>query len=202
MEGTRAAGAGQGQRRRFIGIGQVERSRRRDVPQRLADPAFAQRLGGAGGVPDVHRAEMRLARIRITDALHDAQGVVLQQAVHAAQRRMQADAVIDTQRVLNAQRRPQPIVVGIVEGDDGVESVVAAGELHDDENGVARPLCLSLRRLSGGAADEVRDRPVQSDKARTGQRETQEITAGVFHGSSPTGEPRGLSPWNDVEPRG
>ena len=47
---------------------------------------------GAGGLPDVHRAEVRLARIRIADALHDAQGVVLEQAVQAGHRRVQADA--------------------------------------------------------------------------------------------------------------
>src|SRR5262245_29661853 len=69
--------AGQGQRRRFVVAGQMERHGTRNVPQRLADPALLQIAGRAAGLPDVHRAEVRLARIRIADALHDAQRVVL-----------------------------------------------------------------------------------------------------------------------------
>ena len=52
------------------------------------------------------------------------------------------------------QRRPELGVLGVLERDDGVEAVVAAGELDDDEDGVL------ARRLVGGAARAVRPRKV------------------------------------------
>ena len=47
------------------------------------------------GLPDVHRAEVRLARVGIADALHDAQGAVLEQLGQAVHRRVQAELVVD-----------------------------------------------------------------------------------------------------------
>ena len=91
---------------------------RRHVLERLADPAFGERVGRRGRLPDVHRAEVRLGRVGIADALHDAQGVVLQQFGQAVHAGMQADLVVDLLdlRAGDGERRPGLGVVGVVEG--------------------------------------------------------------------------------------
>ena len=45
---------------------------------------------------------------------------------------MQADVIVNAQRILHAKRWPQAGIVGIALGDDGVKPIVAAGELDND----------------------------------------------------------------------
>ena len=63
-----------------------------------ANPPLCEGVSGAGRLPNIHRMEMRLARIGITYAMHDAEGAVLQQPMQAGHGRMQAEPVIDPQR--------------------------------------------------------------------------------------------------------
>ena len=53
-------------------------------------------------------------------------------------RRVQADVVVDLDDLLlgEVQRRPGLVVEVVGVGNDGVEAVVAAGHLDDDEDGV------------------------------------------------------------------
>ncbi len=128
--------------------------------ERLAEPAFAQRLVEAARLPDVHRAEVRLRRVRIADALHDAQRMVLQQLGEALERADAGRVVVDLLQLRRRQlqRRPELGVVRILERHDGVEPVVAAGQFDDDEDGVLCPL------LPGSA-----ERPARSGRGKPGR---------------------------------
>ena len=98
--------------------------------------------GGVGGVPDVHRLEVRAIGVGIAHALDDAQHAVVVEVLHRVHLRVQADAVDagQSQRLvfLDADARPRLVVERIAEGNDGVEAVVAAAELHDHEHVVLR----------------------------------------------------------------
>ena len=63
----------------------MKRRTGRNLHQCFAEPTFLQIFGQAGGLPDVHRAEMRFVRIRIADTLHDRQRMILEQFGEAAE---------------------------------------------------------------------------------------------------------------------
>ena len=76
----RYAGGGTAQRERgdFITGGEVECGHRLRL-ECFADPTFGKILGSTCGVPNIHRAEVRLIGVRVADALHDARsGTVVQ----------------------------------------------------------------------------------------------------------------------------
>src|SRR5581483_9150822 len=65
----------------------------------------------------------------------------------------------------NLERRPELGVLRVGERDDGVQAVVAAGELDDDEDGVFRPRLAGLAGGPGGAAEERRHGGAEGDEA-------------------------------------
>jgi acyl transferase domain-containing protein len=74
----------------------------------------------------------------------------LQEAGQAVQRRVQADVVVDLLdlRFGLAERRPQFTVFVVSVGDDGVEAIVAARKLDDDQHRV--PGSTPAGRVGGG----------------------------------------------------
>ena len=116
-----------------------------------ADPAQpgVVALVEPGRLPDRHAAEVRAARVRIPDARNDRQPARFQQLPRVAHRRVQADLAVDLDQPLLGQPDglAVPGVPVVLERDDRVDAVVAAVELHDDQDaavflgagGVRRP---------------------------------------------------------------
>ncbi len=103
-------------------------------------------LFGAAGVPERHRREVRERRLVVADALHDRDLALVVEVLHPAHRLVPAELRVDFQDVgfLDADRRPMPVVERVAVRDDGVEAVVAAEPLEDDED--------LARRIRGDAA--------------------------------------------------
>ena len=126
---------------------------------------------------------MRLIGVRIAHALDDADRVVFQEAMKAVHRRVKRDAIINAVMRRLLQGRPQPRVIRIVVRDDGVEPVIAAGELNDDENRVAGPSALGRRRLGRRPTQKVGQNAVEGDETTPRGRDLQKFTA--THRTSP-----------------
>jgi hypothetical protein len=108
--------------------------------QRAGQPAGPVGVGvQPARVPDGHRLEVRPVRVRITDALHDRQLPLLQELLQAGQGGMQPHAVVDPADLVlrYLQVRAVLAVVIVAVGHDGVQAVVAAVELQDDEHAAA-----------------------------------------------------------------
>ena len=95
---------------------------------RLVFVCIARRL------PDLGGTEMRAVRVRVTDTLHDRGLPLPEQGSQILQRRVQTATVIQAVDLgrRNGQARTRFEIRVITVGDHGVESVVAAGQLHDD----------------------------------------------------------------------
>ena len=78
---------------------------------------------------------MRLTRVRITDALHDAQRLLFEQFRQAIQGWMETDFIVDFFDLIlgNLDRWPVLNVKRIGKWYDRVQAVVAAGELDHEE---------------------------------------------------------------------
>ena len=98
---------------------------------------------------------MRAVRVRVADALHDGELPAFEQLREAGQRRVEADAVVDLRDGLcvEAQLRAVLAVVVVGVGGDGVQAVVAAVELQDDED-AAVGVALRLGGQGVGRAGE------------------------------------------------
>src|SRR5689334_20857863 len=110
---------------------------------------------GLGGVPDVHRTKMRSVRVRIADALNNRQVLILVQLLEAGHLRMQAELIVQLQDLIirNAKHNPVSAVTIVAERYNRIQTVVAAAQLYDDENLVARALLpggLSAASQKGG----------------------------------------------------
>ena len=96
---------------------------------------------------------MRAIRVRITDAGHDRQPARIQQLARVAHRRVQADLAVDLDQSLF--RQPDRLAITrvtiVLERDDGIDAVVAAVELDDDQNTIV----LSWLDRSGRACEEA-----------------------------------------------
>src|SRR5262249_4187239 len=81
-------------------------------------------------------AEVRAAGVRVADGLHDSQAVAFEKLPCFCHGRVQADALVDLNELI--LRQPQLFtafgVALVGERDDGVDTVVAAAELQDDED--------------------------------------------------------------------
>ena len=141
---------------------------------RSGQPAGPAHLGGhLAGLPDVHRLEVRAVRVRVADALHDGELALLEQLLaDLLEGRVQADAGRSTlmtwlgwmPRVGRSLWYRSSRV-----RDDGVEPVVAAGQLDDDEDGV-------LARL-GGAGRARRGSRARRRRVATSDERLQELAA-------------------------
>ena len=101
---------------------------------------------------------------------------------------MQTEAILEAENLIlwDRDRRAVLVIKLILERDDGVEAVVAAGELHDDEDGVFRAGLARRRGRMGRTPEECRHGRAEAEK----RRGFQEI-ASVRHGT-PCGEIRNL----------
>ena len=134
------ADAGVFQGSEALGLGFVEADAdggigtRAGVVEIAAEPAGVGVVGGVGGFPDGGGDEVRAVRIRIADALDDAEVAFLEQRAEEGHRGVQADVVaeLDDFLFLLGEARPGLVIGVIREGDERVEPVIAAGELEDD----------------------------------------------------------------------
>src|SRR5262245_3157741 len=117
-------------------------------------------------MPEPHRREVRQTRMVVAAAMNDSETTVFVQALEADHRRFEAEAVgdFDHLALVEPELRLGAVVSGIATGHDSIQSVIAAGQLNDDEDAVrmlldARALkCLSGER-SRRAAEDQRQHP-------------------------------------------
>ena len=157
------------------------------VVEITAEPAGGRAVVGVAGLPDGGRDEVGAVRIRIADALHDAEVAFLEQGAEERHGRVQADMVVEPDDFLFLLRETRTgFMIGIVaEGDERVESVVPAGELEHDEDSVVLAgdrldgeVAGAFMELAEGTLDEHRDGP-GGGCAKDGGAE--KVAAG-FHG--------------------
>ncbi|NKA71379.1 hypothetical protein GO283_01060 [Ralstonia solanacearum] len=123
----------------------AERRGHRPGCERPRQPPFVQILVGArGGVPDLDGAEMRQIGLRIRHPLHHRELARLPQRHQRLQGRMQAIAIVELQHLLalDGDARAQRVVLRAGIRDHGVEPVIAALELDQDQQ-VAVPIALA-----------------------------------------------------------
>ena len=108
------------------------------VADDAAQPALCAHFFRFAGVPDIHAAEMRAVGRRIADAVDDGHLAGVIQGLDLGQRRVKAELVVDMKDPVSGNPNGGPVVVvtAVGVGNDGVQVVVAAGELDDDEDGV------------------------------------------------------------------
>jgi len=143
----------------------------REMVERVAEPAERADILVVRRHPDLGAPEVREVRRRILDALDHRQIARVPDAVQAAEIRMEGERIGDRQHGGGrlADRRAQLGIERVLIGDDGVQAVVAAAELEDDErarrrvgrDAVARRHEVRRRRGRGararGVAPEKRD---------------------------------------------
>jgi hypothetical protein len=101
-------------------------------------------------VPESHRREMRQARMFVSTSVHHRQQPVFVQSFEADHRRMKTEAVggLDDVTVRDSELWPRPVIGRVAVGNDGVQAVVAARQLDDDENSLRMLLdARALERL-------------------------------------------------------
>ena len=98
---------------------------------RTPQPAGRRRGADRSRLPDLHRPEMRPVRVRIADTLHDRQVAVLPEPVQVLERGVQADPVVQLEDFprLDPECRPALVVHVVGVRNDGIQSVIAAGQL-------------------------------------------------------------------------
>ncbi len=118
---------------------------------------------------------MRLVGVGVADALHDAQGIVLQQFGQSCHLGMQAQLVVDFLDLgcAQLQRRSQLGVFRIFERYNCVEAIVAAVQLDDDEDGVLGPGLVREGRRRGRSAHKEWYVEAPGDDTAGGQRRLQ-----------------------------
>ncbi len=150
------------------------------------EPAVA-RARELGGVPDVHGLEVRAVGVGVPDALDNGAQPVVVQLLDARQRPVQGDALralgADARQLEQlvlapeADARADAVVVVVAEGDDGVEPVVAARELDDDQDvvlvdaGDRREPRRGHGQAERRALQEVGDRDGRRGQGQAGRQE-------------------------------
>src|SRR5262245_49760841 len=134
-------------RRRILIAGEyglrLSRGGPRYIIERPADPAEALVILAieAGRLPDRHAHVVRSVRVRIPHSLHDRQAATLQQSGRLAQRWVQTHRVVDLDQLVgsDAELATAAGITLIAIRHDGIDAVVAAIELNDDQHaGVPR----------------------------------------------------------------
>ena len=138
------------------------------------------RLGAVGigcGVPDFHRAEMRAVGIGVAGVLDDGHVPGVELALERGEGGVEADLVVELEGGIlrDADGGPGLVIEVVAEGDDGVEPIVAAAQLEDDEDGRVR-----LRGDGpGGAGDEGGHVGAGGDQAEAFDAGGEELAAGL-----------------------
>ena len=107
-----------------------------DVADDAAQPALGADLFRFAGVPDVHAAEVGAVGRRIADAVDDGDLAGIIEIFDFRDGWIEAEMVVDGQHPVggDADGGTAIVVTAVSIGNDGVEVVVAAGELDDDED--------------------------------------------------------------------
>jgi hypothetical protein len=97
--------------------------------------------------------EVRPAGIREAGGVHDLQLSRLPQCVQPCKRRVQAEAAIQAQGPLDADRGPKTSVVGVAHRRHGMQPVHAAAQQHDQQPRGLRTV--GVRAVLGGGGQQV-----------------------------------------------
>src|SRR5690606_39806824 len=112
--------------RRVLGGGLVLRSARgvvEVVPQPAAPPAAAR----AGGMPDGHALKVAAVGLRIAAAVDDREHSLVVQLLEGGHARVQGILVAQVEQALReGDARAYLLVLVVLEGNDGVQTVVSA----------------------------------------------------------------------------
>jgi hypothetical protein len=149
------------------GIGGKAR-RRRPAEEAACQPALRQVLVAVGRrVPYLDRAEMRQVRICVTEALQYRQFARLPQRQQRLQRGMQSMALAQRQHLAggDGDARPQRVIVRVGVGHHGIEPVVAALELDQDQQPPVRR-CPRRQRHGRQQAGHQANSPAARDAAK------------------------------------
>ena len=105
---------------------------------------------GDAGVPEAHRGEVRQAGVGIAATFDDGQHAVFKKPLETDQGRVEPHSIGNRQEVVlrDSEIRTRSVVSVVAERHHGVETVVAAGELDDDEDSLRVLLSGSSERLS------------------------------------------------------
>src|ERR1044072_7563289 len=122
-------------------------------------------------MPEAHRREMRQAGMVVAAPMNDGKRPVLVETLEADHRRMEAEAVGDLDDLAfgNTELRSRLVVRRIAKRDDGIQSVVAARQLDDDEDAVR--VLLDARALKGLSGKRGR-RAIQEEGQSRAESET------------------------------
>ncbi len=105
--------------------------------ERAAQPAIAQvHIFGAGGVPDIHAAEVGPVGLGVAHALDHRHLAVIKQGAQVAQPGVQPHGAVELEHpVLGHGQHGAGLVIRVIsEGDDGVQAIVAAGHFHHHQH--------------------------------------------------------------------
>src|SRR5215471_4131329 len=136
----------------------------------------AERLAGVRypRVPVAHRREVRQARMVVAAPVHDSHPAVFVETLEADHRRMEPERVAHLQNVFrrDANAGASAVIGGIAVWHDGVEAVVAPGELEHDEDSLGMLLhARALERLrserGGRATQKHRQARADTDAVQT-----------------------------------
>ena len=140
---------------------------------RLAEPAVLLAPRGVGRLPHTDRVEVRERWLRVADALDDRDLALVVERLHALEVLVEAEVVRDRQRLVRGftELRPQVAVGLVMQRDDRLQAVVAAGELDHHEDLVVHDTA-SLRRVHR-SREHVGDRGVAGGESRGARAEHQ-----------------------------
>ena len=112
---------------------------------------------------------MRAIGIGIADALHDRDAAILKEIVEPGEGGVEPDAAVDLDDAVfaNADRRPHALIRVVGIRHDGIEPVVPAAHLNDDEDvvGIDRTAEHRERFGIGDAAEKRRNRSAEDRHA-------------------------------------
>src|SRR5438094_2739194 len=105
---------------------------------------------------------------------------------------MQAELVVEFLDLCgrNAESRPQFGVLLILERDNGIETVITARELDDDQDGILGPRLVGRRRGRCRTAQKGWHGQAPGDQTAGRQRSLQEVSARGVHDYSSLSEVR------------
>lgn len=130
--------------------------------------------------PDFHRPEMASVGIRVADILNDRKFFIFEEAKERFARLVKTDCIADGENVRFRDRKGWPAIVveTIFKRDACVEAVVAAGELHKDED---RSVLFGFRCSGEGGLGEKKRRPLaECEKAEAAAAGGEEFTSGKW----------------------
>ena len=151
---------------------------RAGVVQIATEPAFAlERLAVAGRLPDLGRAEVAPVRVGEADVLDDGKIAVIVKPVELFAGGVEGKVVVEVQQALAQAEAGAEIVVAVVGvRHNGIEPVIAARQLNDDEDAA---VALGAGRLRHRAlSKEGRRETIEGEEAEAAPgTATNEFTA-------------------------